>query len=46
VRADARGRLRFDVDLGPSHAEQQTAFDAAAIRSWRSVTVRIAARAS
>jgi diacylglycerol O-acyltransferase / trehalose O-mycolyltransferase len=46
VRADARGRLRFTVDLGPAHTEQQTAFDAAAIRTWRTATVRVASRPS
>jgi S-formylglutathione hydrolase FrmB len=43
ARADGAGRLKLVIGLGASHTAQQTAFDAAAIRSWRSVTVRIAA---
>jgi S-formylglutathione hydrolase FrmB len=32
-----RGRA-FDVDLGPGHREQQSSFDAAATKDWRTVT--------
>jgi len=42
VRADRTGRLAFTVSLGPSHTTQQTAFDAAATRGWKTVTVRVA----
>jgi S-formylglutathione hydrolase FrmB len=38
VRADARGRLAFTVDLGPSHTTGQTAFPP---RGWRTTAVRI-----
>jgi S-formylglutathione hydrolase FrmB len=35
------GRLRFVVDLGPSHTKQQTDFAADATSSWRSAKVHI-----
>jgi S-formylglutathione hydrolase FrmB len=41
VRADRRGRLRYAVDLGPSHARQQTSFTADAIRRWRTATATV-----
>jgi S-formylglutathione hydrolase FrmB len=44
VVADARGRLAMDVDLGPSHTAQQTAFDANAQASWVHPAVTIAGR--
>jgi len=39
--ADATGRLRFPVDLGPSHRFQQYNFASGATRHWTHVTVRI-----
>jgi S-formylglutathione hydrolase FrmB len=41
LRADIAGELQFAVDLGPSHAHQQTRFDRAATRGWRTVTTTI-----
>ena len=43
LHVGADGRLRFTVDLGPSHPSQQRAFDPAATAGWRQVTVQIAA---
>jgi S-formylglutathione hydrolase FrmB len=41
VQAGGDGRLRFTIDLGPSHADQQRAFGDADRRAWRRVTARI-----
>ncbi len=41
VRADHRGRLRFSIDLGPSHSSQQQSFDASATSSWVHAAVAI-----
>jgi diacylglycerol O-acyltransferase/trehalose O-mycolyltransferase len=41
LRADRAGRLRFSVDLGPSHTAQQSDFGADATKGWRSASVRI-----
>jgi S-formylglutathione hydrolase FrmB len=41
--AGADGRIRFTVDLGPSHTTQQRDFEPAATAGWRQVTVQIAA---
>jgi S-formylglutathione hydrolase FrmB len=41
VRADGARRLRFTLDLGPSHTTPQTNFSSAAVRRWRTVTARI-----
>ena len=35
------GRLRFTVDLGPSHLQQQTEFGPRATAGWSTVTVSI-----
>jgi hypothetical protein len=45
ARADEEGRLRFTVDLGPSHAEQQTDFGPNATSEWRTVRAQIPPRA-
>jgi S-formylglutathione hydrolase FrmB len=45
IRADRHGRLAFRIALGPSHTRQQTRFDDAARRGWRTVTARIGVRA-
>ena len=42
VRAGADRRLRFAVDLGPAHPDQQRRFDAAAIGAWKHAVVTIA----
>ena len=46
VRAGRQGRLRFHLDLGPSHAQQQTDFGAGATDGWTHlrVTIRRASR--
>jgi hypothetical protein len=44
ARADRRGRLAFTLSLGPSHTKQQTEFEPADIRRWRTVTARIGGR--
>lgn len=41
VRADATGRLRFTVDLGPSHLRPQTDFGPGATFGWTHVRVDI-----
>lgn len=41
LRADASGRLRFELDLGPSHTQQQTEFGPMAASGWHRVRVRI-----
>jgi S-formylglutathione hydrolase FrmB len=41
VTADEPGRLRFTVDLGPSHATQQTSFGEGETDGWRRVEVQI-----
>jgi S-formylglutathione hydrolase FrmB len=41
VRADGRGRLHFNVDLGPSHATQQYQFGPTAESSFPHATVTI-----
>lgn len=42
IRADGSGRLRFDLDLGPSHEVQQDTFTMpAATAGWRTVTATI-----
>jgi S-formylglutathione hydrolase FrmB len=41
VLADAKGRLRFPVALGPSHREQQRSFGEAAVGSWPRAVVQI-----
>jgi S-formylglutathione hydrolase FrmB len=41
VRATADRRLRLRIDLGPSHARQQTQFGRGAPRGWRTVTTSI-----
>jgi hypothetical protein len=41
-RADQEGRLRFSVDLGPSHQTQQTKFDDTATDGWTQRHVVIA----
>ena len=43
-RAGADRRLRFTIDLGPSHETQQTSFDDAATGGWVHRHVRIAPR--
>jgi diacylglycerol O-acyltransferase / trehalose O-mycolyltransferase len=40
-RADGQGRLRFRVDLGPSHTQQQTSFTAESTAGWRTIKARI-----
>ncbi|MEA2588288.1 MAG: hypothetical protein QOH66_1215 [Actinomycetota bacterium] len=42
VSAGSDGRLRFPVDLGPSHSQQQTQFGSDATAGWSTVTVSIA----
>ena len=42
VRAGRDRRLRFSVDLGPAHADQQRRFDEAAIAAWEDAVVTIA----
>jgi hypothetical protein len=32
---------RFTLSLGPSHTHQQTRFDAAATRGWRTASIRV-----
>ncbi len=44
VTADGAGRLRFTVDLGPSHTVQQYRFGAGATLGWRRTTVSITRR--
>lgn len=44
VVADARGRLAFDVSIGPSHRHQQTDFGPGAMSGWDSVRARIGRR--
>jgi len=41
ISAGPDGRLRFTVDLGPSHLRQQTEFGPGATAGWSSVTVSI-----
>jgi S-formylglutathione hydrolase FrmB len=41
--ADDEGRLRFTIDLGPSHTVQQMVFDEEATARWRQATVTIMA---
>jgi hypothetical protein len=41
VTAGSDGRLRFPVDLGPSHRQQQTQFGSDATAGWSNVTVSI-----
>jgi hypothetical protein len=41
ISAGPDGRLRFTVDLGPSHLQQQTDFGPAATAGWSRVTVSI-----
>jgi S-formylglutathione hydrolase FrmB len=43
VQAGTDGRLRFSVDLGPSHVAQQFDFSPAATSNWKRVTVLIEA---
>jgi hypothetical protein len=40
-RADGQGRLRFRVDLGPSHTQQQTSFTTESTAGWRTIKARI-----
>src|SRR5438067_1131018 len=42
ISAGPDGRLRFGVDLGPSHLQQQTEFGPGATAGWSRVTVSIA----
>ena len=42
VRAGADRRLRFTLDLGPSHQVQQTGFEPSDTDGWTHVTARIA----
>jgi S-formylglutathione hydrolase FrmB len=42
VQAGSDGRLRFNVDLGPSHTQQQTNFGPDADTGWAHVAVAIA----
>jgi len=42
VTADAGGRLRFNLDLGPSHEVQQYRFGANATKNWTHLVVQIA----
>ena len=42
ISAGSDGRLRFPVDLGPSHHQQQTQFGPDATAGWPTVTVSIA----
>ncbi|SRR5712692_1213954 len=42
ISAGGDGRLRFSVDLGPSHGAQQTQFGSDATAGWSSVTASIA----
>jgi diacylglycerol O-acyltransferase/trehalose O-mycolyltransferase len=44
VRARSGRRLRFGLDLGPSHATQQYDFGADATKGWTHLRVRIEAR--
>jgi hypothetical protein len=44
IRAGRHGRLRFSVDLGPSHQSEQTSFGPGATSGWRRLTVRIRRR--
>ncbi|WCB95131.1 hypothetical protein DSM104299_03873 [Baekduia alba] len=39
--ADADGRLRFGVDLGPAHRHPQTTFTPEARRTWRRAVIHI-----
>jgi S-formylglutathione hydrolase FrmB len=41
VQAGAGGRLRFTLDLGPSHRRQQRRFDDAALDAWEHAVVTI-----
>jgi S-formylglutathione hydrolase FrmB len=41
IVAGPDGRLRFSVDLGPSHSQQQTQFGPDATTGWSTVTVSI-----
>jgi hypothetical protein len=41
LSAGSDGRLRFPVDLGPSHPQQQTQFGPDATAGWSTVTVSI-----
>jgi hypothetical protein len=41
IGAGPDGRLRFTVDLGPSHLQQQTDFGPGATAGWPTVTVSI-----
>jgi S-formylglutathione hydrolase FrmB len=43
VAADEAGRLRFTLDLGPSHQTQQSSFGDGDRRTWRRVSARIRA---
>jgi hypothetical protein len=40
-RADRRGRLHVDVDLGPSRTSRQTAFGPGATSGWTTVSVTV-----
>jgi len=41
VKAGRSGRLRFTLDLGPSHESQQYKFGANATSAWTHLVVRI-----
>jgi hypothetical protein len=41
VQADDRARIRFVLDLGPSHTKQQTEFGRGATHGWRTSTATI-----
>jgi S-formylglutathione hydrolase FrmB len=41
VQASADRRLRFTVDLGPAHTDEQTSFDEATIAGWTHRTIQI-----
>jgi hypothetical protein len=41
IDAGSDGRLRFPVDLGPSHSQQQTQFGPDATAGWSTVSVSI-----
>lgn len=44
IRAGRHGRLRFSLNLGPSHQAEQTAFGPGATSGWRKLTVHIRPR--
>jgi hypothetical protein len=44
VQAGTDGRLRFSVNLGPSHMVQQFDFGPTATSNWKRVTVLIEAQ--